>query len=43
MVLAVLQGRSGLKLHEREIYAATVGGIRVVEPSADLAVALETL
>jgi DNA repair protein RadA/Sms len=40
MVLAVLQGRSGLKLHEREIYAATVGGIRVVEPSADLAVAL---
>ena len=40
MVLAVLQSRSGLRLHEREIFAATVGGIRVVEPAADLALAL---
>jgi DNA repair protein RadA/Sms len=40
MVLAVLQSRSGLKLHDREIFAATVGGIRVIEPSADLAIAL---
>ena len=40
MVLAVLQSRSGLRLHEREVFAATVGGIRVVEPAADLARAL---
>jgi DNA repair protein RadA/Sms len=41
MVLAVLQRRaSNLKLHDREVFAATVGGIRVIEPAADLAVAL---
>jgi DNA repair protein RadA/Sms len=41
MILAVLQRRSGeLILHDREVFAATVGGIRVVEPAADLAVAL---
>ena len=31
---------SGCTLHDREVFAATVGGIRVVEPAADLAVAL---
>jgi DNA repair protein RadA/Sms len=41
MVLAVLQRRTDkLTLHDREVFAATVGGIRVVEPAADLAVAL---
>jgi DNA repair protein RadA/Sms len=40
MVLAVLQSRCGLTLHDREVFAATVGGIRVVEPAADLALAL---
>jgi DNA repair protein RadA/Sms len=40
MALAVLQSRSGFKLSEREVYAATVGGLRVVEPAADLAVTL---
>ena len=41
MVLAVLQRRTEqLRLHEREVFAATVGGIRVAEPAADLAVAL---
>jgi DNA repair protein RadA/Sms len=40
MVLAVLQRRSGFRLHDRDVFAATVGGIRVVEPAADLAVAL---
>ncbi|HEY2949918.1 MAG TPA: DNA repair protein RadA [Micromonosporaceae bacterium] len=41
MVLAVLQRRiEKLKLHDREVFATTVGGIRVVEPAADLAVAL---
>jgi DNA repair protein RadA/Sms len=41
MVLAVLQRRvEKLTLHDREVFSATVGGIRVVEPAADLAVAL---
>jgi DNA repair protein RadA/Sms len=40
MVLAVLQRATALSLHDREVYAATVGGIRVVEPAADLGVAL---
>jgi DNA repair protein RadA/Sms len=42
MVLAVLQSRTDnkLKLHDKEVFAATVGGIRVVEPAADLAMAL---
>jgi DNA repair protein RadA/Sms len=29
-----------LKLYNREVFAATVGGIRLIEPSADLAMAL---
>jgi DNA repair protein RadA/Sms len=41
MVLAVLQRRADrLTLHDREVFAATVGGIRAVEPAADLAIAL---
>jgi len=41
MVLAVLQRRmEKIKLHDREVFAATVGGIRITEPSADLAMAL---
>jgi DNA repair protein RadA/Sms len=40
MVLAVLQRRCKVQLHDREVFAATVGGARVVEPTADLAVAL---
>jgi DNA repair protein RadA/Sms len=41
MVLAVLQRRTDrLTLHDREVFAATVGGIRVAEPAADLAMAL---
>jgi len=40
MVLAVLQRRGNVKLIDREVFAATVGGMRVTEPAADLAVAL---
>lgn len=40
MVLAVLQNRLGAPLGDHEIYAATVGGMRVTEPAADLAIAL---
>jgi DNA repair protein RadA/Sms len=40
MVLAVLQRRARIALHDKEVFAATVGGVRVVEPAADLGVAL---
>jgi len=40
MVLAVLQRRARLRLYDRDVFAATVGGVRVVEPAADLALAL---
>ena len=40
MVLAVLQSRTKLKLHTKEVFATTVGGMRVVEPAADLSMAL---
>ena len=40
MLLAVLQKRGGVRLHDAEVYAATVGGMRVTEPAADLAMAL---
>jgi len=40
MVLAVLERRAGVRVHDREVFAATVGGMRVSEPAADLAVAL---
>jgi DNA repair protein RadA/Sms len=40
MVVAVLQQRARVKLGRTDIYAATVGGVRLTEPSVDLAVAL---
>ena len=40
MVLAVLQRRADVKIGKSDIYAATVGGVRLTEPSVDLAVAL---
>jgi DNA repair protein RadA/Sms len=40
MALAVLEKRGRLRLGEQDVYAATVGGMRVVEPAADLALAL---
>ncbi|AZG47942.1 DNA repair protein RadA [Gordonia insulae] len=41
MVLAVLQSRMGIiQIAKNEIYVATVGGMRVTEPAADLAIAL---
>jgi DNA repair protein RadA/Sms len=41
MVLAVVQRcRPQIRLHDHEVFAATVGGIRVPEPAADLACAL---
>ena len=40
MALAVLERRCKVRLHDREVFAATVGGVRVGEPAADLAVSL---
>jgi DNA repair protein RadA/Sms len=40
MVVAVLQRRAGVTIGKKDIYAATVGGVRLTEPSVDLAVAL---
>ncbi len=40
MVLAVLDRRGGVRLGDCEVYAATVGGVRLSEPSADLALLL---
>lgn len=40
MTLAVLELRAGIRLSGRDIYVATVGGMKISEPSADLAVAL---
>jgi DNA repair protein RadA/Sms len=40
MVLAVLQRRARVALADADVFAATVGGMRMTEPAADLAVAL---
>ncbi|EWT04710.1 DNA repair protein RadA [Intrasporangium chromatireducens Q5-1] len=40
MILAVLEKRSGLPAGTRDVFAATVGGMRVTEPAADLAILL---
>lgn len=42
MVLAVLEARAGLSISEKEVYLATVGGMRIREPASDLAIALAT-
>ncbi|EHY89187.1 DNA repair protein RadA [Saccharomonospora azurea] len=40
MVLAVLEKRSGNPIGGKDVYTATVGGMKVTEPAVDLAVAL---
>jgi DNA repair protein RadA/Sms len=40
MTLAVLELRAGIQVSTRDVYVATVGGMKINEPSADLAVAL---
>lgn len=43
MILAIIERRVGVKLHECEVYVSTVGGVRLTEPGADLAIALALL
>lgn len=40
MLIAVLEQHAGLRLADRDVFASAVGGVRVVEPAADLALAL---
>ncbi len=40
MVLAALQRRAGVRLHNADTYVSTVGGARVYDPTADLAIAV---
>ena len=40
MVLAVLQRRCQVNVGAADVYASTVGGVRLTEPATDLAVAL---
>ncbi|MGB4776752.1 DNA repair protein RadA [Microbacterium sp.] len=40
MVLAVLEKRAGITVSNQDVYVSTVGGVRLAEPAADLAIAL---
>jgi DNA repair protein RadA/Sms len=40
MLVAVLQQRAGIRLHSLDVFASTVGGVRIQEPAADLAGAI---
>jgi DNA repair protein RadA/Sms len=43
MILAVVERRVRVKFGRADVYTATVGGVRLAEPAADLAVALATI
>lgn len=43
MVLAVLETRCGVVMHDKEVYLNVAGGLRINEPAADLAVAAALL
>ncbi len=40
MLIAVLEKRGGLRLADQDVFASSVGGMKVAEPAADLALAL---
>lgn len=40
MLIAVLEKHGGVRLADQNVFAAATGGLRIVEPAADLAVAL---
>jgi DNA repair protein RadA/Sms len=43
MILAVVHRHLGARLSDADVYVSTIGGARVTEPAADLAIALATL
>jgi DNA repair protein RadA/Sms len=40
MLIAVLEGHAGLRLADRDVFASSVGGVKVQEPASDLALLL---
>ena len=40
MMIAVLEQHAGLRLYDRDVFTSSVGGLRVTEPAADLALVL---
>ncbi|MBL4809363.1 MAG: DNA repair protein RadA [Phycisphaerales bacterium] len=40
MLIAVLEQHGGLRLADRDVFTSVVGGLKIVEPAADLAIAL---
>ena len=40
MLVAVLHQRARIRLHSHDVFASTVGGVRITEPAADLAAAV---
>ena len=40
MIVAVLQQRARIRLQNHDVFASTVGGVRIAEPAADLATAV---
>jgi DNA repair protein RadA/Sms len=40
MITAVLQRRADVKIGRHDVYAATIGGVRLTEPAVDLSIAL---
>lgn len=40
MLIAVLEARGGLRLADQDVFASSVGGMKIAEPASDLAVAL---
>ncbi|GAA1582582.1 DNA repair protein RadA [Leucobacter aridicollis] len=43
MILAVLERRARVRLHDQDVYVSTVGGVKLTEPAADLAIALAVI
>ncbi|MBL9121969.1 MAG: DNA repair protein RadA [Phycisphaerae bacterium] len=40
MLIAVLEKHGGLRLADQDVFAQAAGGVRIIEPAADLAIAL---
>jgi DNA repair protein RadA/Sms len=40
MILAVLERRAGISVSDKDVYVSTVGGMKITEPAADLAIAI---
>jgi len=40
MILAVLERRANVTVSDQDVYVSTVGGVRLIEPAADLAIAV---